>query len=266
MDLKNKLKGIPKIYYFNYLENRHLDEHMDRNLSNLKVENYERVPIQYDKVNVVDWKHLLLNPKEYKLPISTAAYAITVLEFLKNWYDTTDEDTLIISKDTIDFGLELYWKFDWEYLMSRLPYDWDSLLLGFENINYIPFYLHPIMPAHTFGISMLNRRYVKKLIRLHCVDGKYKLTNYIANRNYGSNSGTIDYFLGHCGKTYCLPMLPNHTDFFDKTTKRYTIIKACRLAYYDWWRNDSKRHNFEEIFTYGKQNDVGMLKKTYKYF
>lgn len=71
MDLKNKLKGIPKIYYFNYLENRHLDEHMDRNLSNLKVENYERVPIQYDKVNVVDWKHLLLNPKEYKLPIST---------------------------------------------------------------------------------------------------------------------------------------------------------------------------------------------------
>lgn len=266
MNLKDKLKGIPKVYYFNYKEHAHLDEHMDRNLSNLRVQNYEKVPIQYDKVNVVDWKHYLLNSKEYKLPVSTAAYAITVLEFLKNWYDNTEENELLISKDTIDFGLEVYWQFDWEYLMSKLPYDWDSLLLGFENINYIPFYLHPIMPAHTFGISMLNRRYVKKLLRLHCVGEKYNLTNYIANKNYGLKSGTVDYFLGHCGKTYCFPMFPNHTDFFDKTTKRYVITKASRLAYYDWWRNDSKRHSFDEIFTYGKQNDVGMIKKVSKYF
>lgn len=266
MNLKNKLKGIPKIYYFNYDNSSHLDDHMDRNLSNLRVENYQRISAsKYTKENVSEWKDLLLDVKNYKLPIPTAAYSITVLEFLKNWYNTTEEETLIISRDTLDFGLELYWNFDWECLMERLPYDWDCLLLGFENINYIPFYLHQIMPAHTFGIAMLNRRYVKKLIRLHCSNDKFNLTNYIANQSFGLKSGTPDYFIGHCGKTYCIPMFPNHTDFYDKVTKKYTLVKATRLAYYDWWRNDSKKHNLDEIFTYGKQNDIGMAKKIINY-
>lgn len=266
MDLKYKLKNIPTIYYFNSDNNAHLDEHMDRSLSNLKVENYQRITTsKYTKDNVSEWKNLLIDIKNYKLPVTTAAYSITVLEFLKEWFYNTEEEKVIISKDTIDFGLDIYWQFDWEYINTRIPYDWDCLMLGFENINYIPFYLHPIMPAHTFGMAMLNRRYVKKLIKLHCQEERYKLTNYIANKNFGLNSGTVDYFIGHCGKTYCLPMFPNHTDFFSKNTKRYSIVKACRLAYYDWWRNDSKRHNLDEIFTYGKQNDMGMVKKTIHY-
>ena len=61
-------------------------------------------------------------------------------------------------------------------------------------------------------------------------------------------------------------MFPNHTDFFDKGTKRYIITRASRLSYYDWWRNDSKKHSFDEMFTYGKQNDMGMIKRTNKYF
>lgn len=266
MDLYNKLRDIPTVYYFNSDDNTPLKDHMERSLINVKVENFKRISTsKYTKTNIVDWKDLLLDRKNYKLPASTAGYSITLLEFLKEWYNNTEEDRLVISRDTIDFGLYQYWNFDWQYLMERLPYDWDCLLMGFENINYIPFYLHQIMPAHTFGMALLNRRYVKKLIRLHCIDDKYKLTNYIANKNFGLHSGTPDYFIGHCGKTYCLPMFPNHTDFFDKSTKRYVITKACRLAYYDWWRNDKKRHSLDELFTYGKANDTGMIKKIVRY-
>lgn len=266
MDLINKLKGIPKVYYFNSDKNVHLNEHMDRNLSNVKVENYERVSLStYTKENVKDWKSLIIDVENYKLPVPTAGYSLSVLSFLKNWYTNTEEESLILSRDTLDFGLYQYWHFDWEFMMSKLPYDWDAFMLGFENINYIPFYLHPIMPAHTFNIALLNRRYVKKLIRLHCDGEKYKLTNYIANKNFGLNSGTPDYFIGHCGKTYCLPLFPNHTEFFNKESKKYVVTKACRLAYYDWWRNDKKRHSFDEIFTYGKPNDTGMLKKLVRY-
>lgn len=267
MDLYNKLKGIPTIYYFNSDEKTSLKEHMERGFLNVKVEDFKRVSTsKYTKVNISDWKDLLLDRKNYKLPAVTAGYSITILETLKNWYNNTEEDTVIISRDTIDFGVYQYWNFDWKYFMTRIPYDWDAVLLGFENINYIPFYLHQIMPAHTFGIAMLNRRYVRKLIRLHCVGDQYKLTNYIANKNFGFHSGTPDYFIGHCGKTYCLPMFPNHTDFFDKSTKKYAITKACRLAYYDWWRNNSKKHSFDELFTYGKGNDNGMIKSIGRYF
>ena len=263
MNLYNKLSGIPTFYYFN--SDASLDKHMERSLINLKVEKYKRVELKYNKDNINDWKDLLLNRSKYKLPVTTAAFSLNVLEFLKDWYENTEEESLIISRDTIDFGLSQYWHFDWEFLMSKLPYDWDCLLLGFENINYIPFYLHQIMPAHTFCVALLNRRYVKKLIRIHCEGNKYNLTNFSANRNFGLNSGTPDYFIGHCGKTYCFPMFSNHTDFFNKDSKKYMIVKACRLAHYDWWRNDKKRHSMSEIFTYGKGNDTGMIKKIRNY-
>ena len=60
-------------------------------------------------------------------------------------------------------------------------------------------------------------------------------------------------------------MFPSHTDFFAKTSKKYQLVKGCRLAHYDWWRNDKKRHGMEDIFTYGKPNDKGMIKKVWSY-
>lgn len=266
MNLYDKFAGVPTFYYFNSDSNTPLKDHMERNLINLKVKNYKRISTsKYTNANVSEWKDLLLNRSKYKLPIATAAYSITILESLKDWYENTEEESLIISRDTIDFGLVQYFHFDWEFLMSKLPYDWDCFMMGFENINYIPFYLHQIMPAHTFNTALLNRRYVRKLIKLHCVDGKYNLSNLSANKSFGLHSGTPDYFIGHCGKTYCLPMFPSHTDFFTKTSKKYQLVKGCRLAHYDWWRNDKKRHGMEDIFTYGKPNDKGMLKKVWSY-
>ena len=58
-----------------------------------------------EKYNVKEWVNKLIDAKKYKLPISTAAYSITVLEFLKDWYDNTDEQTLVLCRDNIDFGI-----------------------------------------------------------------------------------------------------------------------------------------------------------------
>lgn len=263
MDLNNKLSGCPKIYYFNYDDHVNRNEHMERNLSNLKVENYSRVSVsKYTKNNYEEWKDLLVDHDTYKLSENTAGYAIAFIEFLKNWIETTDDKYLIVTKDTIDFGLIDYWHFDWNYLMQKIPYDWDCIQMGFENVQCIPFYLHPIMPAHTFGPSLLNRFYVKKLIRLHTVGEKYKLTGYIANKNFGGQSGTVDYFVGHNGNTYSLPLFSNKPEFFEKNSKKYILVSACRHAYYDWWRNERRKFNFEEFFTYGKTNDLAMVKRT----
>jgi hypothetical protein len=261
-----KFTGCPKVYYFNNDLHSQLKTNMETGLESIGVSDYERISTsKYTKENVSDWRNFIVDAKNYKLPSSTASYAITVLEFLKKWYQDTEEETLIISRDTIDFGVVEHIRFDWQVMMSNLPYDWDSFLLGFENVNYIPFYLHPIMPGHTFNISMLNRRYVKKLIRLHCHEDKYKLTGKIANVNFGLKSGTVDYFLGHCGKTYCLPVFPNHTDFYGQNTKKYAIVKSSRLAYYDWWRSKSEKYSDKEIFTYGKPNDSGMVGRCKKW-
>lgn len=268
MELKEKFKGMPKFYYFNLDDSKHTNDHMSRNLTHLDI-NYERISTsKYNKKNAKEWVGLLLDAKQYKLPVSTAALSITILEFLKDWYNNTEEETLIISRDTIDFGILKYLPFGWKEFESKIPYDWDCLLIGFESTTQIPCYLHPIIPGHNFSTALLNRRYVKKILRLHCIGDNYKLVNKIADCNFGFVSGTPDYFIGHCGKTYCMPIFPTYTDFIKKGTKKFALSKACRLAYYQWWRtNDDlditgqyNKHSLEELFTYGKANDYGMVK------
>lgn len=265
MDLSNKLDGIPKIYYVNYDEHVERNEYMDRNLSNLKIKKYQRIPVKYSAKNINEWKNLILDIKNYKLGVNTAGYAITFIDFIKEWLETTDDPYFIITKDTIDFNIVQHWHFDWKYLMKRIPYDWDCLHMGFENIQCIPFYLHPVMPAHNFGPCLINRHYAKKIVKLHHIDGKYKLTGYIANMNFGGHSGTIDYFIPHNGKTYSLPLFPNNPEFIEKDSKRYKLSVACRLAYLDWWKYDKNKFNLDEFFTYGKPNDLAMIKKTSNY-
>ena len=43
MNLNDKFAGIPTFYYFNSDSNTPLNDHMERNLINLKVKNYQRV-------------------------------------------------------------------------------------------------------------------------------------------------------------------------------------------------------------------------------
>tara|TARA_X000000368_G_scaffold381186_1_gene337497 strand:- start:838 stop:1656 length:819 start_codon:yes stop_codon:yes gene_type:complete len=271
MELKDKLFGIPRVYYFNKDSDDFKNEHMDRCLSNLDID-YDRISTsKYTQENVSEWKHLLSNKNNYKLPVGVAGYSITVLEFLKDWLNTTDDNQLVIMRDTVDFDLcsttlQYNWDFDWKYMMTRLPYDWDCFQFGFENVHYIPFYLHQIMPASTFGPSLLNRRYVKKLVRLHCKEDKYDLTGNIANLNFGLKSGTIDYFIGHNGKTYCIPLFPSDPKFYPRESKKFKMVRACKIAYHDWWSNDARKYSLDEIFTYGKGNDISMVRKTMNYY
>ena len=103
-------------------------------------------------------------------------------------------------EDDYDMRLIDYWTFDWHTIIDRLPYDWDCLLMGFENPDGIRFHLHPIEPAHDFGPVLLKRSFVEKILDLHCVGDKYKLVNTVANAAWNkqsdvAGSGTVDYFM-----------------------------------------------------------------------
>ena len=92
------------------------------------------------------------------------------------------------------------------------------------------------------------------------------MTGNIANINFGLKSGTIDYFIGHNGKTYCIPLFPNDPKFYPRESKKFKIVRACKIAYHDWWSNDARKYSLDEIFTYGKGNDISMVRKTMNYY
>jgi hypothetical protein len=172
-------------------------------------------------------------------------------------------------EDDYDLNLIQYWHFDWDYLMSRLPYDWDCIQLGFESKEFIPFFLHPKLRHSYFGPIMITREYAKKILRLHCVgEDKYSLDKLIADYNFKVCSTSVDYFMGHTGRTYSIPLITTNVDLgsteSDIQIERRHHVKS-RAAYYYWWMKRSMKYNLDEFFTYGKPNDQEMVISTVDY-
>jgi len=272
MDLDNKLKGMPKVHYFNLDNRTDRRDWMEKQFSKYGID-YERISgTKYLASKNKEWKHLLLNPSEYKLLVPIAANAISHLDFLKRWLKESDDPYVLLMEDDYDLSLIEYWHFDWNYMMEHVPYDWDCLLLGFENPSGIPFHLHPIEPGHDFGPVLVRREYVEKIVDLHCVGDQYNLNhsnaNAVWNRNKdGSGSGTVDYFMVHGGRTYCLPLITINANFgsFENNSviQRYHRQDGdinARNTYYFWWRHQRDLHSLEDFFTYGHNSKYMKLR------
>ena len=271
MDLNNKLKGIPTIYYVN-LDNR-VDrrEYMESQFNHWGIENYVRVSgTKYLASKYDEWKHLISNQKVYYIHPQFAANFITHIEMIKNWLETTDDEYMIMMEDDYDLSLIEYWNFDWKYLMDHIPYDWDCIQLGFESFKEISFFLHPKFYYHYFGACMINRYYAQKLINLYLKDNKIVVDreiNNVVTLNNNLASGTTDYSICQNGKTYCIPLIPqnpyltSHENYDTKEDDAIAHFYIVYELYHNWWKNEHHKFSLEDFFTYGKPNDYEMTKK-----
>ena len=48
--------------------------------------------------------------------------------------------------------------------------------------------------------------------------------------------------------------------------KSLNLSTKTNLLQLDWWSNDARKYSLDEIFTYGKGNDVSMVRKTMNYY
>jgi len=273
MDLKNKLKGLPTIYYIN-LDNR-IDrkEYMETQFEYWGIKNYCRVSgSKYLASKFDEWSHLVSNKKEHSLCLPNLGGFITHIEMIKNWLETTDEPYMLMMEDDYDLSLIEYWNFDWEYLMENIPYDYDCIQLGFESFSYIHFFLHPKIKSTYFGACLITRYYAQKLIRLYLKNNKFIVDNQnndAAHLKKGLSMGSVDYTICNNGKVYCIPLIPqnpywtsyenydnrnNDDDFLEHMFNSYKL-------YQNWWKNDHHRFSLKDFFTYGKPNDWEMTRE-----
>ena len=149
--------------------------------------------------------------------------------------------------------------------------------MGFENPEGLPMYLHPIQSAHDFGPILIHREYVEKLMSLHCDGDRYTLLNTVANAAWNSGeavagSGTVDYFMVHPGRTYCIPLISINTSFgsFEDNSLIQSYYRdggdlKARNAYYFWWTHERDRFTLDDFFTYGNAIDSKMTLDTDKF-
>lgn len=286
MDFSNKLKGLPKIYYFNLDERPDRREYTESQYDHYKIKNYVRHSMsKYQYENFDEWEdQLILNDVQSSprpnLHIIECAMTFSYLEFLKNWLKTSNEEYILLMEDDYDLSYIDYWHFDWEYLMNHIPFDWDCIQLSFENNTTIPCFLNPSLPDHAMGAALINRKYVEKIIRVITTDGKFDLTKRIGNykrcqiREHSSLKDdkwrhpnmSFDYIMGHCGKTYCLPLIVQSTTIgsYPQNIIRkedfpslYFTNRAVKL----WWTKLRDRFSLEDFFMYGKPNDFYITSK-----
>jgi hypothetical protein len=269
MDLKNKLKNLPTIYYVN-LDNR-IDrrEYMETQFDFWGIKNFHRISAtKYLASKIESWKDAFVNgdPEYYLTNAPVVANSITHLELIKDWINNTNEQYMIMMEDDYDLNLIEYWHFDWDYLMNNIPYDWDCIQLGFESNSYINFFLHPKLPASTyFGPCMINRNYAKKILNLHYQDNKVNLLTKTNLKIYKDKQDGItpDYFICGNGKTYCIPLITCNNDLLslENSTLYYRDwhVKS-RNFYYEWWMYERDNFSLDDFFTYGKPYDSLMRK------
>jgi hypothetical protein len=277
MNLNNKLKGLPPICCLTLDERPDRQEYTETQYDHWGIKNYTKVSgSKYQASNYDEWKDLvILNSfDDYKRKnhhLIEISISLTYLLTIKNWLETTNDQYMILMEDDYDLSFIEYWHFDWNYLMNNIPYDWDCIQMSFENEKLFPCYLHPIISGHDLGASLINRRYAEKLISLHYKDGKFDFSKKICNYKWSAVGGksygglgmpniTGDYFLGHNGKTYCLPLIsvnedtPSFAKCIDRKKER-TDLSFTRKAYKKWWTEIRDEYTLEEFFTYGKPND-----------
>jgi hypothetical protein len=264
MDLKNKLKGLPTIYYLNLDHRTDRREYMESQFEHWGIKDYHRVSAsKYLSTEDDKWGHLVVD-KSLSFGSAAVGNAISHLEMIKSWLETTNDEYMIMMEDDYDLSLIEYWNFDWEYLMNNIPENWDCIQLGFENEEIIPFFLHPVHHNHGFGPCLINRDYAKKLIKLHCVDGRFKLNIRSNDIRHRKIYGMVDSFILEGGKTYSIPLITNNPNFgsdYDLTGTARGWFEECRNLYYNWWKNEHHKFTLEDFFTYGKSNDYKMIEK-----
>ena len=272
MDLNNKLKGIPHIYYINLDHEIQRKEYMESEFKQLGIVNYTRVNAsRFLKTDFESWKNLIHLPDIIpKSRYRSLAVSLSHIETLKNWFENTNEENVIIMEDDSDHSFVEYWHFDWEYLMNNIPYDWDGVQLMFNSYHNISCFLHPKKIKTWNGPILISRDYVSKLISLYCINGKYnfiKKVNRSDQRFYNNLSrckGTdnhrytildVDEWLGFNGKVYQLPLF-SQNPYLDNPPRQHHI--NSHKIHRFWWTKLRDEFTLDDFFTYGKKYDHKM--------
>ena len=264
---KGKLRNFPHVYYVNLDNRTDRKEYMEKQFEFWRLDFTRVSSSKYAASKAKEWGADKVTGKVTGMPAYVVGNAVTHLEFMKDWLNTSTDPWLLLMEDDYDLNLFQYWNFNWDYLMNRIPYDWDCLQIGYESTKFIPFFLHPKLNHTYFGPVILQRDYVEKILDLHSDGDKWNFEKVLGDKKFNKSAGTVDYFIGHTGRTYCIPLITTN-DTLTSGENRVMINrihhKHSRRAYYHWWMTQHKKFSLDDFFTYGKVNDHKMIISTIK--
>jgi len=266
-----KTKDIPRVYYFNYDNMVDRQKHIESQLS------YYKIPYKQVNKNLYTSNDSNTWLKFYEdcqiivdsgIDRSVPANLLNYLFLMKSWLSETNDQYLIIMKDTCDLSIIDYWHFDWSYLMSSLPCDWEAIKLSVLNSFKINFFLSPVnkMEMTEAGPMLFKRSFVEKLMTIFFTSeglvtsyDKRSVGDAIALDPLNQSCWDVNRLLPILGSVYSLPIITIESSLYDDSNielKNDAII--LQRAYHDWWKNRRDLFSVEDFFTYNKPYDYRM--------
>jgi len=261
----NKLLNLPHIYYINSESKPELKHYTEQNFKRLGIFNFTRVSDKnFSVLEYEQWKDLL-HHKDKVVPeiVDEISFSILIINTIKNWLETTNDSNMIIMSDSVDFQYIKYLDFDWDYLINNLPHDWDSILLGFEDLlGVIPCFLHPVRDSQGFGPTLVNRRYAEKIVEMHFYENKYNFFGKISNNFWKNKLNFIshNYFLNQSGRNYALPLLPKNSQLVIDKYFNQEKLELTHKLYSIFWKKIKPKMNTEQFFTFFSKDDLFLSK------
>lgn len=269
MNLENKLKDLPMIYYINLDHRTDRKEWMEHQFNYWGITNYHRVcASKYDTSKYDEWEDIVAE-KEILECLSSMSTALNHIETIINWYDENLSETCILMEDDLSLHNIKYWNFDWNYFMNNLPENWDCVQLYFcypyqsYGISF-PMFLHKRNNSFSAAAYLINRPYAKRVKDLMYRDGKYRLTfmDGSFHKKHSRVDITGDSNLFNIGITYSVPLFNLNINLGGDNQQNNNIMHPmdiiCSKLIKHWWKNKHHKFPLEDFFTYGKPNDWEM--------
>jgi hypothetical protein len=256
----NKLRGIPPIRYLNLDKRVDKKEYMENQFKKYNIKNYIRISAdRYSPENYDIWSAKACHNFIKYSTVSRISLLVNQLQSIIDWYYENSSETCLILEDDLNFITSEFWPFDWEYMVSRLPCNWDCVqfhIIGSHNITMG--LTKRTRNNHAATCYMINRTYAEKLIKMHYIDGKFK---FYDNYGYGKNwpfyhYQSADFVPYEIGVTYSFPIFISNSNFpsdclnYQFKTEDKVNLLARKTDYYvsKWWKDESNQYSLNDFF------------------
>ena len=257
--LAKKLDGIPHIRYLNLESRTDRKEWMEEHFDKYGITDYVRISAdRYGPHNYDEWKEKL-TVHEYgkyvrKDNICYVSILVNQLQSIIDWYNEGISETCIIAEDDLNMDTVKFWPFNWRYLTSKLPCNWDCVQLQIIGGQWMPMGLtNRTKNNHGATAYLINRRYAEKLIDMHYKDGMFVFYN-----NYGYSKNVDEYhyqspdFVPYeIGVTYSFPVFITNSKFGSDCYDGKVNMMAKKSDYVcvKWWKLMSSNYTLKDLFT-----------------
>lgn len=260
MDLIEKLKGMPTVYFLN------LPESVDRKF--FMVQQEKSLPIKFVRWEV---QNHFRNRQKFKTPVPMELDPTTInshtnsinfqlavtnsyIRLLQQWYDHTEEEYAIFCDDDMDFSSVKHWSFTWSEFMDSLPPEWDAiqmirmrmdLNLEGEWTKAIDEEIEPIMlkrklaphcvpnfqvihrrkgaPNVGGSVHLMNRKYVGRILEKYIIDKDVTFSE--EDTHYGAED-----LLLFGTKVYNIPFFTERAEMLSTLKHTYPYIDVANEA------------------------------------